>query len=148
MEPKSNRNRNRARAWVITAAAATGITLGAAGIAGAATNSSSSTSTASSAASSSTAAATNPATLTHGPGETLLTGTSADKAKAAALAAVPGATIIRVETDSGGSPYEAHVTKSDGTQVTVKLDSNFKVTGTQSGFGSGPAGQAPGAPSA
>jgi hypothetical protein len=78
--------------------------------------------------------------MTHGPGETLLTGTTADKVKAAALAAVPGATIIRVETDSAGSPYEAHVTKSDGTQVTVKVDANFKVTATEQGFGGGPGG--------
>ena len=57
--------------------------------------------------------------------------------KAAALAAVPGGTIIRVETDSAGSPYEAHMTKADGTQVTVKVDANFKVTGTEQGFGGG-----------
>jgi hypothetical protein len=74
----------------------------------------------------------------HGPNETLLTGTTADKVKAAALAAVPGGTIIRVETDSDGSPYEAHVQKSDGTVVTVKVDKNFDVTDTVSGFGSGP----------
>ena len=79
--------------------------------------------------------------MRHGPGETLLTGTTADKVKAAALAAVPGGTIIRVETDSGGSPYEAHMTKSDGTQVTVKVDAGFKVTATEErGFGAGPGG--------
>jgi hypothetical protein len=53
---------------------------------------------------------------------------------------VPGGTIIRVETNSGGSPYEAHVTKSDGTQVTVKVDASFKVTATEEGFGAGPGG--------
>ena len=79
-----------------------------------------------------------PATVTHGPGETLLTGTSAAKVKAAALAAVPGGTIIRVETDSAGSPYEAHVRKADGSIVTVKVDKDFKVTSTQTGFGSHP----------
>jgi hypothetical protein len=92
------------------------------------------------------AAAPNPATLSHGPGETLLTGTTAAKVKAAALAAVPGATVIRVETDSAGSPYEAHLTKSDGTQVTVKVDASFKVTTTESGFGAGPGGRAGGPP--
>jgi hypothetical protein len=71
----------------------------------------------------------------HGPNETLLTGTTADKVKAAALAAVPGGTVIRVETDSDGSPYEAHVTESDGGVVTVKVDENFDVTSTESGFG-------------
>jgi hypothetical protein len=77
----------------------------------------------------------------HGPNETLLTGTTADKVKAAALAEVPGGAIIRVETDSDGSPYEAHVRKSDGTVVTVKVDKNFEVTDTVSGFGGGPHGK-------
>ena len=85
----------------------------------------------------------NPAAMSHGPGETLLTGTTAAQVKAAALAAVPGATIIRVETDSAGSPYEAHLTKSDGTQVTLKIDAAFKVTATEQGFGAGPGGHAP-----
>lgn len=79
-----------------------------------------------------------PAMMSHGPGETALTGASASKARAAALAAVPGATVIRVETDSAGAAYEAHLRKSDGTYVTVKLDKGFDVTATQSGFG-GPA---------
>jgi hypothetical protein len=123
----------RGRTWLIVGAAAVGAAIGGAGIANAATTSSSS------------------ATLSHGPGETLLTGTTAAKVKAAALAADPGATIIRVETDSAGSPYEAHITKADGTQVTVKIDTSFNVTSTQEGFGAGPSGQAPpsaGAPSA
>ena len=77
-----------------------------------------------------------PATVKHGPGETLLTDGAANKVRAAALAAVPGGTVIRVETDSAGSPYEAHVRKSDGTIVTVKIDKSFKVTSTESGFGS------------
>jgi hypothetical protein len=76
-----------------------------------------------------------PARMGHGPDETLLTGTTASKVRAAALKAVPGATIIRVETDSKGSPYEAHMRKSDGTFVTVKIDKNFNVTSTESGFG-------------
>ena len=79
----------------------------------------------------------NPATMTHGPGETLLTGDAAAKVTAAAKEAVPGATIIRVETDSDGAAYEAHVRKADGTIVTVKFDKSFKVTGTVSGFGQG-----------
>ena len=68
----------------------------------------------------------------------MLTGTTAAKAKAAALAAVPGATVIRAETDSGGAAYEVHLKKADGSEVTAKLDSNFKVTAVQSGFGAGP----------
>jgi hypothetical protein len=100
--------------------------------------------------SSSTAASTpaasnrqaDPATMNHGPGETLLTDGTASKVEAAALDAVPGGTIIRVETDSAGSPYEAHVRKADGTIVTVKIDDNFNVTSTEPGFGAG----GPGAP--
>jgi len=62
------------------------------------------------------------------PAETLLTGDTAEKVKAAALAAVPGGTVHRVETDSDGSPYEAHMTKADGSHVTVKVDANFAVS--------------------
>ncbi len=120
------------------AATTIGAGLGGAMIAGAATSGSTSSTTSGPAAA--TSSAPDPAKISHGPGETLLTGTTADKVKAAALAAVPGGTIIRVETDSGGSPYEAHVTKSDGTQVTVKVDANFKVTATEEGFGAGPGG--------
>jgi hypothetical protein len=128
--------------YLATAAAVVGAGLGGAAIAGAATSTSSTPSTATSAPSSAPATNTarDPATVSHGPNETLLTGTTADKVKAAALAAVPGGTIIRVETDSAGSPYEAHVTKSDGTQVTVKVDAGFKVTATEQGFGGGPGG--------
>ena len=85
----------------------------------------------------------NPATVNHGPNETLLTDGNATKATAAAKAAVPGATIIRVETDSGGAVYEAHMKKADGSYVTVKMDKNFKVTAIQDGFGAGGPGQGP-----
>ncbi|MBV9951716.1 MAG: hypothetical protein JO291_07175 [Acidimicrobiia bacterium] len=71
----------------------------------------------------------------NGKTETLLTGTTATKAKAAAEAAVPGATAQRAETDAEGAAYEVHMTKSDGSVVTVKLDSNFKVTDTIDGMG-------------
>jgi len=132
----------RLRTWLAVGAATIGAALGGATIAGAATGSSSSTT----AAAAATNDAPDPAAVSHGPGETLLTGTTADKVKAAALAAVPGGTVIRVETDSAGSPYEAHVTKADGTQVTVKVDAVFKVTATEQGFGAGPNGrQAPAA---
>jgi hypothetical protein len=64
-------------------------------------------------------------------GATLLTGANAAKAKAAALKAVPGATVERVETDADGGAYEAHVVKPDGTRATVKMDKSFAVTGVQ-----------------
>ncbi len=69
----------------------------------------------------------------NGITEALLTGDAAAKVKAAATAAVPGGTIQRVENDAEGSPYEAHVTKADGSQVTVKVDASFKVTSIESG---------------
>jgi uncharacterized membrane protein YkoI len=71
----------------------------------------------------------------HGPGETLVTGAKATQLEAAALKAVPGGTVDRVETDSGDAAYEVHVTKSDGSQVTVKFDSGLKETGVESGMG-------------
>jgi uncharacterized membrane protein YkoI len=73
----------------------------------------------------------------NGKTETLLTGDTATKAKAAAEAAVAGGTVLRVETDAEGAAYEAHVQKSDGTEVTVKMDANFKVIDTESGHGHG-----------
>jgi hypothetical protein len=79
-----------------------------------------------------------PAKMSHGPGETLLTGSTADRVETAALAKVSGGSIVRVETDSAGSAYEAHVRKSDGTFVTVKVDRNFNVTDVEDGFGGGP----------
>lgn len=66
------------------------------------------------------------------PGETLLTGDNAAKAKAAALAKLPGSTVVRVETDADGGVYEAHVTKSDGSPATVVFDEDFNVTAVQS----------------
>jgi uncharacterized membrane protein YkoI len=69
----------------------------------------------------------------NGITETLLTGDAATKAKDAALAAVPGATVERVETDAEGATYEAHVVRSDGSHATVKLDAAFAVTGVEAG---------------
>ena len=68
------------------------------------------------------------------PDETLLTGTTEAKVRAAALAKVSGGTIDRVETDADGhAAYEAHMTRSDGSRVTVYVNKAFKVVGQQSG---------------
>jgi uncharacterized membrane protein YkoI len=64
-----------------------------------------------------------------GAGERALTGETAAKVKAAALAKVDG-TVLRVETDRGGI-YEAHVRKADGTEVEVKVDKAFEVTAVE-----------------
>jgi uncharacterized membrane protein YkoI len=71
--------------------------------------------------------------MANGIAETLLTGDTADKVTAAALAAVPGGSIQRVENDAEGATYEAHMTDADGQQVTVKLDAAFDVTSTEQG---------------
>jgi hypothetical protein len=68
--------------------------------------------------------------------EELLTGSTADKVQAAALGKYPGATVVRIETDSDGV-YEAHLTTADGQPVTVEVDKSFAVTGTEQG---GPGG--------
>ncbi len=69
----------------------------------------------------------------NGITEEQLTGDTAARVEAAALAANPGATVVRVETDAEGAAYEAHIRKADGTSATVKLDASFTVTGTETG---------------
>jgi len=64
------------------------------------------------------------------PDEHLLTGDTAEKVRAAALAKYPGATIQRVETDSDGV-YEAHLVTADGKRVTVEVGNDFAVTGEE-----------------
>ena len=48
-------------------------------------------------------------------------------------AAVSGGKIVRVETDAdGNAAYEAHMTKADGTPVTVYVDESFEVVSVES----------------
>jgi uncharacterized membrane protein YkoI len=64
----------------------------------------------------------------NGKTEKLLTGDVASKVRAAALAKVPG-TVERVETNVDSSaPYEAHIRKSDGTEVEVQVGSDYTVS--------------------
>ena len=83
------------------------------------------------------------------PEEKPLTGDTLAKVKAAVSAKYPGATFVRVETDSDGA-YEAHITKKDGTHVAVEVSKAFAVTGEeQPPPGDGPRGHGgppPGAP--
>jgi uncharacterized membrane protein YkoI len=65
------------------------------------------------------------------PAQTQLTGDTADKVKAAALAKVPGATVLRVESGGHNSAYHAHVRKSDGTEVVVLVNSSFEATAVE-----------------
>jgi hypothetical protein len=70
------------------------------------------------------------------PDEHLLTGTTAAKVRAAALAKYPDATIHRVETDSDGV-YEAHIVTSGGQELIVQVGKDFAVTGTDTMGGPG-----------
>jgi hypothetical protein len=82
--------------------------------------------------------------------EKVVTGTLATTLKAKALAAVPGGTVNRIETDAGDGVYEAHMTKADGSLVTVKFDAKGNVTKVEDGMGAGdpaPTGARAGAPS-
>ena len=67
----------------------------------------------------------------HHAAETPLTGTTKSKVEAAVLAKYPGAKIERTETDSDGV-YESHITTSSGQHITVEVNKNFVVTGTES----------------
>ena len=118
------------------------------------------TSSASAAGTSTAPAATAPAPAAGHPGgrvdsatpvragEKAVTGTVLATLKAAALKAVPGGTVYRVETDVDGATYEAHMTKADGAQVTVKFGKDFAVTAIQAGMGAGGPGgpMGPGGP--
>ena len=63
----------------------------------------------------------------HEGAENAVTGTAADKAKAAAVKSVGGGSAGDVTTDYPGSGYEVTVTKSDGSTVEVHLDGSFSV---------------------
>ena len=80
------------------------------------------------------------------PDEKSVPGATAATLRAAALKAVPGATVYRIETDAGDGAYEVHMKKADSSLVTVKFDKNLTVTKVESGMGAGdpgPARQAP-----
>src|SRR6266704_4647088 len=71
------------------------------------------------------------------PDEKSVSSATAATLRAAALKAVPGGTVYRIETDAGDGVYEAHMTKAGGSFVTVKFDKNLKVMKVESGMGAG-----------
>jgi hypothetical protein len=144
------------RRWTIAGVGAAagltaGLVLGGLGIATAATSSGSSTSTTTPAAAtpagpgSSSAPPAPPNFPAHGSAahedhEKPVTGTAATQAQAAAVKSVGSGTAGAVTTDFTGKGYEVTVTKPDGTQVEVHLDSSFNAM-------QGPGGhQGPGRP--
>jgi Peptidase propeptide and YPEB domain len=130
---------------VTVAALALGVAAGSYGIANAASGSGSNSGSPSGSDSALTAAAAQSADQPQGWGpqrsdETVLTGTTESKVRAAAVAKEPGATVIRVETDADGhAAYEVHMVRSDGTLVTVYVDKEFNVVDVETGMPGRPA---------
>jgi hypothetical protein len=128
---------NRLSRLALTAALAVGVGAGSYGIASAASGSGTSTTTTTTTASTARPSAPPGASAQDPWGnqrsdETLLTGDALAKVTAIAKEKVPGGTIVRVETDAdGNAAYEAHMTKADGTPVTVYVDSNFNFVSVQ-----------------
>jgi uncharacterized membrane protein YkoI len=73
------------------------------------------------------------ANATMGDDGEALTGTTLERASAAALKAAGGGRVTETEHDSeGGATYEVEVTKPDGSEVEVLLDGSFKVISAES----------------
>jgi hypothetical protein len=124
------------RKTALTAAALGAFGLGGAAVAGATDNGSSN-------GSSSSSTATTPQNRPARDRQPLSSDAAA-KVKAAALAKVPGATVL--ETEAGGpygTPYHAHIKTSDGTLQVVLVDASFQATAVQADQGRG-AGRGPG----
>ena len=119
---------------LVALAVAVGVATGSYGIASAASGSGSGSASPSSASSPPAMAAPDPQNPWGGQrsDETLLTGDTAAKVEAAAKSKVPNGTIVRVETDADGhAKYEAHMTKADGTPVTVYVNEQFQVVSVE-----------------
>jgi hypothetical protein len=132
----------RLKQLILGAMALAALALGGSALAGAATGSSTSSTTTTPPDSSGGGpppgftAADAPGTATHENAEKTVSGEDAAKAKAAALASVGGGTAGAVTGDFRNSgDYEVAVTKPDGSKVTVRLDSSFKVESHPGGPG-------------
>jgi hypothetical protein len=61
-------------------------------------------------------------------GEGTLSGSQAEKARAAALKIMSGGTVTAIERDNEkGATYEVEVRRADGTTVDVRLDGNYQL---------------------
>lgn len=63
--------------------------------------------------------------------ETSITGAALEKASAAALAQTGGGRVTGTEVGDEDAYYEVEVTRADGSQVDVHLDTDFSVVGSQ-----------------
>jgi uncharacterized membrane protein YkoI len=66
-----------------------------------------------------------------GDSDSELTGSTRDRAVAAALAATGGGTVLETEAGDDGAAYGVEVRLPDGRQVEVNLDKSFKVIGQE-----------------
>jgi hypothetical protein len=119
---------------VVAAAVAVGVAVGSYGVASAASGSGSGSGSSPTTPSAAAPSAQRPWGRQRSD-ETALTGDTAAKVRALALAKVSGGTIVRVETDADGNgAYEAHMVKADGTPVTVYVNKQFEVVSVQTGM--------------
>src|SRR5947209_10288062 len=130
-------------------AALAALGLGGSAIAGAASSSNTNTTTTTTASGPGTPApASFPAhgTAAHEDAEKAVTGDAATKAQAAAVKSVGSGTAGAVTADFTGNGFEVTVTKTDGSQVEVHLDSSYNVMqgGPHGPRGPGPGGAPPG----
>jgi hypothetical protein len=119
-------------------AALAALGLGASAIAGAATSSTASTTSQSSSTAQGASAFPAPGTAAHEDAEKAVTGVAASKAQAAAVKSVGDGTAGAVTTDLRGTGFETTVTKADGSQVEVHLDSSYNVIKRPGGHGGPP----------
>jgi uncharacterized membrane protein YkoI len=66
-----------------------------------------------------------------GDDDKALTGSTRDRAVAAALASTGGGTVLETEAGDDGAAYGVEVRLADGRQVEVNLDAGFRVVGQE-----------------
>jgi uncharacterized membrane protein YkoI len=69
------------------------------------------------------------AAATGGDSDEELTGSSRDRAVAAALASTGGGQVLETEAGDDGAAYTVEIKKPDGSVVEVQLDADYTVTG-------------------
>lgn len=97
------------------------------------------------AADTSTGTSSTPSASPPHPARPALASDVAAKVKAAALAKVPGATVLRTEAGGPyGTAYHAHIKTADGTSKVVLVDASFEATAVQNRPARGLPGRRPG----